>query len=62
MNKISNNSTTTKKTYRKPQLIQVRLRPEEAVLGGCNGTTVGPTGGTACASGMPAVSCNVGGS
>jgi len=33
-----------KKPYMKPQVRQVRLRPEEAVLGFCkNPTTYGPT-------------------
>lgn len=61
MNKISTNTPNNKKTYRKPQLIQVRLRPEEAVLGNCNGTSAGPTGTmNACSSGM--VNCNAVGS
>lgn len=59
MNKILANTPTSKKSYRKPQLIQVRLRPEEAVLGNCNGTTTGPTGGSACTSGT---NCNAVGS
>ena len=38
--------TPEKKPYKKPQLKQVSLRPEEAVLGNCKtGGTAGPGGG-----------------
>ena len=39
-----------KRPYQKPRLIQVPLRPDEAVLGGCktsSGSTAGP-GGSNC--------------
>jgi len=40
-----------RKPYRKPLLIEVALRPEEAVLGGCKIATSGGTGpaATPCA-------------
>jgi hypothetical protein len=38
-----------KKPYRKPALIQVPLRPEEAVLGNCKTSGhAGPGGGSSC--------------
>ena len=44
------NEHARKKPYYKPQLIQVPLRPDEAVLGACkttSGSTAGP-GGSNC--------------
>jgi hypothetical protein len=36
----------TKRAYSKPELVQVPLRPEEAVLGNCKtASTAGPGGG-----------------
>ena len=36
-----------KRPYQKPELVQVSLRPEEAVLGACKATTAsGPASGT----------------
>ena len=35
-----------KKSYAKPEVKQVPLRPEEAVLGGCKGTGEGAVLGT----------------
>jgi hypothetical protein len=44
-----NNSKTTKKTYQKPSFRQVRLRPEEAVLGACKtGSGSGGLSGGTC--------------
>jgi hypothetical protein len=44
-----------RKPYHKPALLQVPLRPEEAVLGNCKTSGVsGPGGGGTCA---PAGSC-----
>jgi hypothetical protein len=37
--------TSIKRTYSKPELTRVLLRPEEAILGGCKfGSTAGPLG------------------
>jgi len=45
-----------KKQYEKPELRQVELRPEEAVLGNCKvGNTGGPNGGSCTSPG----SCTV---
>lgn len=45
-----------KKTYRKPQINQVKLVPEEAVLLGCKAIGTGANkNGTGCAN--PAQSC-----
>lgn len=38
----ANNSERRKKAYTKPEVCQVELRPEEAVLGNCKKTGVGP--------------------
>jgi hypothetical protein len=43
-----NKSNNTKKAYQKPQLRQVRLRPEEAVLGSCKMSGTSGPGGSAC--------------
>lgn len=49
MDKPSTNKKNLKKTYNKPRLRQVDLRPEEAVLGGCKVTgTSGPGGAGVC--------------
>jgi len=40
----SKKKTTQKKPYTKPEVRQVQLRPEEAVLGGCK-TAPGASGG-----------------
>lgn len=38
-----------KKAYSKPELVQVPLRPEEAVLGNCkSAAAIGPAGSTNC--------------
>jgi hypothetical protein len=40
---------TQKKPYRKPVLVQIPLRPEEAVLGNCKTAgTAGPVSGSNC--------------
>jgi len=40
----------TRRAYSKPELVQVPLRPEEAVLGNCKLTsgTAGPGGASSC--------------
>lgn len=39
----------TKKAYSKPELVEVPLRPEEAVLGNCKSSTaIGPGGSSNC--------------
>lgn len=44
-----NEKQCPKRLYRKPQVIQVPLRPDEAVLGGCKtSSTGGGPGGTDC--------------
>lgn len=44
MDKSSVNNSQFKKTYVKPQLRKVDLKPEEAVLGNCkSGATAGPS-------------------
>jgi hypothetical protein len=43
--KQNHDNPRPKKPYQKPELIQVPLRPEEAVLGACKGTSAGPGGG-----------------
>jgi hypothetical protein len=49
MNSKQLDSETPKKPYRKPEFIQVALRPEEAVLGACkSGTHGGPGGASTC--------------
>ena len=57
MNNQSNKSSQTKKNYQKPQLRQVRLKPDEAVLGNCKtgGGGGGLSGGT-CVNGV--LNCN----
>jgi len=46
--------TKARRTYRKPQIIQIPLRPDEAVLGFCkNGSVLGPGGGSGCATPSP---------
>ena len=43
MNSKQSESEKPKKPYRKPEFIQVALRPEEAVLGACkSGHSAGP--------------------
>jgi hypothetical protein len=38
-----------RKTYKKPEMVRVSLRPEEAVLGNCkSGAAVGPGGASSC--------------
>ena len=51
-----NKTNISKKTYQKPQLRQVQLRPDEAVLGNCksNSGSGGLSGGS-CNNG---VACN----
>ena len=45
----------TKRAYSKPELVQIALRPEEAVLGNCKDmTTIGPGGSSNC---MPVGNC-----
>lgn len=52
-----NKTNNTKKTYQKPQLRQVRLRPEEAVLGNCKtGSGAGGLSGGTCVNGV--LNCN----
>ena len=50
-----------KKEYIKPQIEEIQLKAEEAVLAGCKtGTIAGPFGGTRCnqgAGGPPPVKC-----
>jgi hypothetical protein len=41
----------SKKPYRKPEILQVPLRPEEAVLGGCKSATHGGQYAGACVQG-----------
>jgi hypothetical protein len=61
MNSKQLESEKPKKPYRKPEFIQVALRPEEAVLGYCkfNAGTHGPGGGSNC---HPVGNCFVQGS
>jgi hypothetical protein len=40
--------TGTRKTYAKPQLTRVTLRPEEAVLAACKNVNVGGPGNATC--------------
>jgi len=47
MNSKQLESEKPKKPYRKPEFIQVALRPEEAVLGFCKSTTAAGPGGPA---------------
>jgi len=44
-----------KRPYKKPELMQVPLKPEEAVLGNCKfgSGTSGPSGGGPCSSPVP---------
>ncbi len=38
-----------RKTYKKPEMVRVSLRPEEAVLGHCkSGAAAGPGGSSSC--------------
>jgi len=38
-----------RKTYQKPEMVRVALRPDEAVLGHCkSGSASGPGGGGSC--------------
>jgi len=47
--------TQQKRTYKKPEMVRVSLRPEEAVLGTCkSGSAVGPGGSSNC---MPVAPC-----
>jgi len=47
----------TKRAYSKPELIQVPLRPEEAVLGNCKGATAaGPGAPSNCSTPAPCFS------
>ncbi len=41
MNKLKQNKGQPKKPYMKPEVKQVPLRPEEAMLGGCKATDAG---------------------
>ena len=59
MNNQLNKTSQTKKDYQKPQLRQVRLRPEEAVLGSCKMNSGGLSGGTCVNGGL---NCNTIGS
>jgi hypothetical protein len=57
MNRSTGTSQQQKKTYSRPVLRQVPLRPEEAILGGCKtATTNGPNystaGALACGGGL----------
>jgi hypothetical protein len=54
MNSKPSESQKQKKPYRKPECIQVALRPEEAVLGSCKGSGSGPAGGCTGGSNTPA--------
>jgi hypothetical protein len=47
-----------KKPYIKPEVKQVPLRPEEAVLGGCKTSGIGGPDGTGCTSASPPFKCN----
>ncbi len=51
-----------KRPYKKPELMQVPLKPEEAVLGNCKfgSGTSGPSGGGPCTG--PAIPCSAVGS
>ena len=56
-----NTTNTVKKSYQKPRLRQVHLRPEEAVLGNCKaGTSGGGASGGTCVNGV--LNCNAIGS
>jgi hypothetical protein len=48
MNNKQSESEKPKKPYRKPEFIQVALRPEEAVLGTCKSGTAGGPGNHTC--------------
>ena len=51
-----NKTNISKKTYQKPQLRQVQLRPDEAVLGNCKtGSGSGGLSGGSCNNGL---NCN----
>ena len=45
-----------KRVYSKPELIQIALRPEEAVLGNCKTTSVVGPGSSGCATPSPCFS------
>jgi hypothetical protein len=47
-----------KKPYIKPEVKQVPLRPEEAVLGGCKMSGTGGPDGADCARATPPYRCN----
>lgn len=57
-NNSKQESRPQKKPYAKPEVKQVQLRPEEAVLGACKSTTVAGPGGLTCS----VLSCGVIGS
>jgi hypothetical protein len=48
MNREAKKDRETKRRYEKPELTQVSLRPEEAVLGVCKSATVSASGHTNC--------------
>ena len=48
-----NNGATPKRPYRKPELTQVSLRPEEAVLGACKTARRSGPGQPRCTSPAP---------
>lgn len=43
-----NKTTNTRQPYAKPEIRQVTLRPEEAVLGSCKTTKAGGPGNATC--------------
>jgi hypothetical protein len=56
--KRDNDATPTKKRYEKPEVTQVSLRPEEAVLGACKAGRVSGPGQPRC--GVPAPCSSLG--
>jgi hypothetical protein len=48
MNNKHDDATPTKKRYEKPEVTQVSLRPEEAVLGACKAGRVSGPGQPRC--------------
>jgi hypothetical protein len=56
--KLDVDGTRTKKRYEKPEVTQVSLRPEEAVLGACKAGKVSGPGQPRC--GVPAPCSSLG--
>jgi hypothetical protein len=55
MSEKSDPKTQQRRTYKKPEMVRVSLRPEEAVLGTCkSGSAAGPGGSSTC---MPVAPC-----